>query len=204
MSVRIGLMTLGAAIATAVCAAFAAAEGNDGSAGAEAPKDPAFVLDFTMERLEGGEEKLAEHKGDVILIVNVASQCGLTPQYAGLERLYEKNKDRGFVILGFPANNFNNQEPGSNKEIAEFCSRTYNVTFPMYAKISVKGDDQHALYKRLTTQPAPVGGEVQWNFQKYLVDRHGRVVAKFDPRTRPDDEKMLAQIEALLAEKSQS
>jgi len=158
-----------------------------------------YVLDFTMPRLEGGEESLETYEGKVLLIVNTASRCGLTPQYEGLESLYESRKDDGLVVLGFPANNFGNQEPGSDEQIAEFCERNYGVSFPMFSKISVKGEDQHPLYKRLTDQPEPIGGPVMWNFQKYLVDRSGRVVAKFDPRTRPDDEALIKAVDAALA-----
>jgi glutathione peroxidase len=157
------------------------------------------VLHYEMERLTGGMENLADYQGKVVLIVNTASKCGLTPQYEGLEALYEAKKDEGFVILGFPANNFSNQEPGTNEEIAEFCKATYDVKFPMFAKISVKGDDMHPLYEQLTSQPEPIGGEVQWNFQKYLVDKDGNVVAKFEPRVKPDDARLLEMIDGLLA-----
>ena len=167
---------------------------------ATAEADPAYVLGYTMERIDGAPARLADYEGSVVVIVNVASRCGLTPQYAGLEKLYRTHKDRGLVVLGFPANDFRGQEPGSNAEIAEFCSATYGVTFPMFAKISVTGDDRHELYTRLTTQPEPIGGAVEWNFQKYLVGRDGRVVAKFEPRTAPDDPEFVAAVERLLAE----
>ncbi|MEC9372881.1 MAG: glutathione peroxidase, partial [Planctomycetota bacterium] len=150
-----------------------------------------YVLDFEMERLTGGKESLKAYEGKVILIVNTASRCGLTPQYEGLETLYNQHKDDGLVVLGFPANNFAGQEPGSNDEIAAFCQKNYGVSFPMFAKISVKGDDMHPLYQRLTSQPEPIGGEVTWNFQKYLVDREGNVVAKFGPRVSPGDKELV-------------
>ena len=134
-----------------------------------------------------------------MLIVNTASRCGLTPQYKALEALYQEKKDEGFVILAFPANNFGNQEPGSDEEIAEFCSSQFEVTFPLFAKISVKGEDQCELYRMLTALPAPLGGEPKWNFTKFLVDREGRVVERIEPRTAPDDPAVRARIDALLA-----
>ncbi len=156
------------------------------------------MIDLVMERLDGSEEALSAYDGKVRLLVNVASKCGLTPQYEGLERLHETYGERGFTVIGFPANNFGGQEPGTHEEIAEFCSATYGVQFPMFGKISVKGDDIHPLYQYLTTLPEPVGGEVQWNFQKYLVDRDGNVVARFSPRTTPEDPELVSAIEALL------
>ena len=158
------------------------------------------MLSFTMQRLDGSKQTLSEYKGKVVMLVNTASQCGLTPQYAGLEALYSKYRDRGFVVLGFPANNFAAQEPGSDGQIAEFCRTAYDIQFPMFSKISVKGEDIHPLYKTLTTLPPPLGGEVLWNFQKYLLDRQGSVVAKFSPQTKPEDPALVAKIEALLAE----
>ncbi|TVQ63069.1 MAG: glutathione peroxidase [Phycisphaerales bacterium] len=160
------------------------------------------VLDFTMNRIDGTPQDLAEFRGDVVLIVNTASRCGMTPQYRGLEDLYREKKDEGFVVLGFPANNFMGQEPGTDEDIAAFCERNYGVTFPLFSKIIVKGDDMHPLYKRLTSQPAPVGGEIQWNFDKFLVDRQGRVVARFGPRTAPTDPAFVEAVEGLLAEAS--
>jgi glutathione peroxidase len=146
-----------------------------------APKeDSAYVLGFTMNRIDGTSEDLSKYKGKVIVMVNTASQCGYTPQYEGLEKLYEERKDAGLVILGFPANNFGAQEPGTNKDIAKFCTDNFKVSFPMFEKISVKGSDQHALYKKLTSQPAPIGGDPKWNFTKFVVDKSGKVVARFD------------------------
>lgn len=176
------------------------AAGQPSQGEAPATKEPSSVLDFTMNRIDGTAQSLAAYRGQVMLIVNTASRCGLTPQYAGLQKMYEARKDRGFVILGFPANNFGNQEPGSNEEIAEFCSSTYSVTFPMFEKISVTGRDQHPLYRFLSSQPAPIGGDPKWNFTKFLVDRSGKVVARFEFRVRPDDEEMLKQIDELLAQ----
>ena len=160
------------------------------------------VLSLTMKRLDGSEQNLAAYKGKVVLLVNTASKCGLTPQYEGLEAMYGKYQDRGLVVLGFPANDFMGQEPGTDAQIQEFCRATYDVKFPMFSKISVKGADMHPLYKTLTSLPAPLGGDVKWNFQKYLVDRNGEVVAKFDPQTKPDDPKLVAKVEELLAQGS--
>jgi len=169
---------------------------NSSDAGAPQPAD--YALGFTVQRIDGTKQDLSEFKGKVVMIVNTASKCGLTRQYAALEALYQSHKDKGLVILGFPANNFGNQEPGSNEEISEFCSSTYGVSFPMFEKISVKGDDQHPLYKRLSGLPEPLGGEPKWNFTKFVTDRSGRVVARFEPRTAPDDPALIARIEALL------
>jgi glutathione peroxidase len=158
------------------------------------------VYSFTMKTIDGKEKSLSDYKGKVLMIVNVASKCGHTPQYKGLEGLYEKYKDQGFVILGFPANNFLFQEPGTNEEIKKFCTLTYGVKFDMFAKISVKGKDQNPLYHYLTEE-SPVPGSVKWNFQKYLVDRKGNVVEKFAPGTEPTEKEVSAAIEKLLAEK---
>lgn len=161
--------------------------------------DPAYVLGYTMNRIDGTSEKLDQYKGKVVMLVNVASECGLTKsQYPALQKLYDSKKDAGLVILGFPANNFKGQEPGTNEEIASVCQGTYGVTFPMFEKISVKGDDAHDLYKRLAAQPAPVGGEPSWNFTKYVVDRHGKVVARFDPKVAPDAPEVVAKLDELL------
>jgi len=164
-----------------------------------APASP-FVLAYTMKDIDGKDVDLASFKGKVVLIVNVASNCGYTPQYVGLEKLYTEKKDKGLVILGFPANNFGEQEPGTDAEIKSFCTGKYNVTFPMFSKISVKGDDQHPLYKQLAMQPKPLGGDPGWNFTKFLVDRSGAVVGRFDSKTRPNDPKLLKQIDELIAE----
>lgn len=158
------------------------------------------VLGFTIPRLDGKPEPLETYRGKVILMVNTASRCGLTPQYEGLEKLYREHKEQGLVVLGFPANNFMGQEPGTNAEIAAFCEENYGVSFPMFSKISVKGEDIHPLYKRLTSQPEPIGGDPEWNFTKFLVDRQGRVVARFGPRVRPSDPKLIARIDELLAQ----
>ena len=158
------------------------------------------VYDFTMNSLEGKPMPLADFKGKVLLLVNVASYCGYTPQYQGLEALYEKYKGQGLVVLGFPANNFGGQEPGSNAEIKDFCERTYHVKFPMYSKISVKGGDKAPLYQFLTSTAASpsTAGEIQWNFTKFLVDRTGKVIQRFEPAVEPDSREMVAAIEKAL------
>jgi glutathione peroxidase len=154
------------------------------------------VYSFTLNSIDGKPSPLADYKGKVVLIVNVASQCGYTPQYSALESIYEKYKDQGFVILGFPANNFGAQEPGTNEEIKTFCTRKFNVSFPMYSKISVKGDDQAPLYAYLTKQtPAGISGEIKWNFTKFLVDRNGNVVQRFEPAVTPDSKDVTGAIE---------
>ncbi len=145
------------------------------------------VHDFTLDSLKGEPTPLAGFKGKVMLVVNVASQCGYTPQYEGLQALYMKYKDQGLVIAGFPANNFGGQEPGSNEEIGAFCKSKYGVTFPMFSKISVKGGDIAPLYKFLTDKTAnpKTGGDIQWNFTKFLVDRNGKVIQRFEPAVEP-------------------
>jgi glutathione peroxidase len=157
------------------------------------------IYDFTLPSIDGKPAPIANYRGKVILMVNVASRCGFTPQYTALEAIYEKYKDQGFVILGFPANNFGAQEPGTNAEIKKFCSTKYNVTFPLYSKVSVKGDDTTPLYQYLTTNANPsVAGEIQWNFTKFLVDRNGNVVQRFEPDVTPDSQQVVAAIEKLL------
>lgn len=158
------------------------------------------VYEFKMKNIDGKEVSLSEYKGKVLMLVNVASKCGLTPQYEGLQSLYSKYKDQGFVVLGFPANNFMGQEPGTEAEIKEFCSLKYNVTFPMFSKISVKGDDQHPLYQYLTSKESnpEFGGEVKWNFNKFLVGKDGKIMARFEPKVKPDSEEVLLAIEKAL------
>lgn len=163
---------------------------------------PKSVLDFKVRDIDGKQVKLKKYKGDVLLIVNVASKCGYTPQYEALQATYLKYKDRGFSTLAFPANNFGSQEPGTEAEIKEFCESKYKVTFPLFAKISVKGDDQEPLYKFLTdkeTNPE-FSGDITWNFNKFLIDRKGKVVARFTSKDKPDGEAITAAIEQYLAE----
>jgi len=158
------------------------------------------VLGYEMEMLDGTMVELESYRGSVVLMVNVASACGLTPQYEGLEALYRKHKKEGLVIIGFPANDFGAQEPGTNEEIAQFCSGKYDVTFPMMGKIHVKGKEVHPLYKQLAAQPEPIGGEPEWNFAKFLVNRKGEVVARFPSRTTPSDPGLVEQVKKLLTE----
>jgi len=153
------------------------------------------VYEFTMDSIDGKATPLGEFRGKVSMIVNVASRCGYTPQYAALETVYEKYKDRGFTIAGFPANNFGEQEPGTNEEIKQFCSAKYNVKFPMFAKVSVLGDDIAPLYRYLT---GTGGGDIKWNFTKFLVDRDGRVVRRFESAVTPDSPEVIAAIEKAL------
>ncbi len=158
------------------------------------------IYDFTMNSIVGQPVPLAQYKGKVVMLVNVASKCGYTPQYKGLEALYKKYEGKGLVILGFPANNFGSQEPGTNAEIQSFCSRNYSVTFPMFSKISVKGSDQAPLYQLLTdkeTDPA-FSGEIGWNFTKFLVDRNGKIVARFDSAVEPESSEVRNAVEAAL------
>jgi glutathione peroxidase len=161
------------------------------------------VYEFTLDAINGTPTPLANYKGKVMLIVNVASQCGFTYQYEGLQALYVKYKDQGLVVAGFPANNFGEQEPGSNAEIGAFCKSKFGVTFPMFSKISVAGKDQAPLYQFLTdkTVNPKTGGEIPWNFTKYLVDRNGRVLARFDAPVEPGSKELTSAIEGALASK---
>ena len=160
------------------------------------------IYNFGLVGIDGKPRPLSFYKGQVLLIVNVASQCGYTPQYAGLETLYEKYKDQGFKVVGFPANNFGGQEPGTDEEIKTFCTRKYNVTFPMYSKISVTGGDQAPLYKYLVRADPSHSGEIKWNFTKFLVDRNGNVVQRFEPAVTPEDPQVRTAIEKALQEKT--
>jgi glutathione peroxidase len=158
------------------------------------------VYNFTLKSIEGKPVSLSEYHGKVLMLVNVASKCGFTPQYSALESLYEKYKDKGLVIVGIPANNFGGQEPGTNEEIKKFCSTKYNVSFPMMAKVSVKGDDRTPLYSFLTdkaTDPK-FAGDIQWNFTKFLFDRNGNPVARFEPNVTPDSPQVIAAVESAL------
>jgi glutathione peroxidase len=162
--------------------------------------EPKSIYDFTMRSIDGDHVSLNTYHGKVVLLVNVASKCGFTPQYAALESVYEKYKDRGLVIVGVPANNFMSQEPGTDEEIKKFCSNKYNVTFPMMSKVSVKGDDKTPLYVFLTgkeTDPQ-FGGDIKWNFTKFLFDRNGNPVARFEPNVTPDSPQVTAAIESAL------
>ena len=158
-------------------------------------------LDVEIGALLGGPAELSQYAGKAVLVVNVASKCGLTPQYTGLEKLHEQYAGRGFSVLGVPCNQFLGQEPGGADEIAEFCSATYGVTFPMTEKVEVNGEGRHPLYERLTGFADAEGhsGDIRWNFEKFLVGRDGRVVARFSPQTEPDAAEVVAAIEAQLA-----
>ncbi|MGH9595895.1 MAG: glutathione peroxidase [Edaphobacter sp.] len=185
----------------------------------------ASIYDIPVHRITGEGSSLADHRGKVLLLVNVASQCGLTPQYDALEKLYSRFKDSGFVVCGFPANDFGAQEPGSNEDIQSFCRTTYSVDFPMFSKVPVTGPDTHPLYKSLiAAQPKAIGPTrdgfreklngflknkhngastnpepgILWNFEKFLIDRHGNVVARFSPEVLPDDPAVVAAIESAL------
>jgi glutathione peroxidase len=179
------------------------------------------LYDIPVKKIDGESTTLSAYKGKVLLVVNVASKCGLTPQYTALENLYQGKRASGLEILGFPANNFRGQEPGTDDEIKDFCSTNYDVHFPLFSKVSVLGDDQHPLYKQLTaSQPGATGdgpmrerlkgygitpsnpGEVLWNFEKFLVGRDGKVVERFAPDVAPDDPRLLAAIDAELAKKA--
>jgi len=178
----------------------------------------ASLYDIPLKRIDGSPATLGDFRGKVLLVVNVASKCGLTPQYSALEALYRAKKDQGLEVLGFPANNFKEQEPGTNEEIQSFCSTQYDVSFPLFAKISVKGGDQHPLYaeltraikdavgegpmrERLAGYGIPTGeiGEVLWNFEKFLIGRDGKVVGRFAPDLTPDDPRLVEAIDKALA-----
>jgi glutathione peroxidase len=156
--------------------------------------------DISLTTLDGQQSSLADFHGKALLVVNVASKCGLTPQYAGLEQLHEQYKDRGFAVLGFPCNQFLGQEPGSNEEIATFCSTTYGITFPMFDKIEVNGENRHPLYDALTEVADAEGhtGDIRWNFEKFLISPEGEIVGRFSPTVVPDDASLVAAVEATL------
>lgn len=168
-------------------------------AAGEGERDAADVLVHRMRLIDGTPKDLADFRGKAVLLVNTASRCGLTRQYAALEDLYKEHQEAGLVVLGFPANDFMGQEPGTNEQIAEFCSTEFGVSFPMFEKIAVTGADRHPLFDQLARLPEPLGGEPAWNFTKYLVDRSGRVVARFEPKVAPDDPQVIEAIERLLA-----
>ncbi|MER5227064.1 glutathione peroxidase [Streptomyces flaveus] len=159
------------------------------------------VYDIDINALQGGSADLGQYKGKAVLIVNVASKCGLTPQYAGLERLHEQYADKGFTVLGVPCNQFMGQEPGTSEEIAEFCSATYGVTFPMTEKVEVNGDGRHALYERLVPTEDAEGhsGDIRWNFEKFLLGRDGTILARFSPQTEPDSAEVISAVEKAVA-----
>lgn len=158
------------------------------------------IYDFTMRTIDGEEKSLADYKGKVLLIVNVASECGYTPQYADLERLYQKYRNKGFVVLGFPSNDYGGQEPGSNADIKKFCTTRYGVSFDMFEKIPTRGEKKHPLYAYLTSNATP-SGEVSWNFEKFLISRDGKIVARFKSGVNPMSQEIIKAVEAELAKK---
>lgn len=160
--------------------------------------DPTSILDIPVKTIDGQATSLKQYEGDVLLVVNVASQCGLTPQYEGLQEVFKKYQDKGLKVLGFPCNDFGAQEPGSNAEIKVFCTTKYDVSFPMYDKVHVKGEDQHPLYAALTGKSSPFPGDIEWNFGKFLIDRKGKIVQRFSPRTEPKSTEVINAIEAAL------
>ncbi|MGW2718308.1 glutathione peroxidase [Streptomyces sp. NPDC001492] len=166
-----------------------------------ADSNGAGPLDVEIGALKGGSADLSQYTGKAVLIVNVASKCGLTPQYTGLERLHARYAEQGFTVLGVPCNQFLGQEPGSAEEIAEFCSATYGVTFPLTEKVEVNGENRHPLYDRLTGFADAEGhsGDIRWNFEKFLIGRDGKVVARFSPRTEPEAAEVVAAVEGALA-----
>lgn len=159
-----------------------------------------MIYDAPVRTLDGGHAALSDYQGKALLIVNVASQCGLTPQYSGLQQLHEEYGGRGFEVLGFPCNQFGGQEPGSSDEIAQFCETNYGVSFPMFEKIEVNGEGRHPLYEQLTAVPDAEGeaGDIQWNFEKFLVSAEGEIVGRFRPLTAPDDPALVTAIEEQL------
>ena len=159
-----------------------------------ADKKVESIYEFTVTDINGGEVDLEKYKGEVVLIVNTASKCGYTPQYEGLQSIYEEYKESGFVVLGFPSNDFGNQEPGTNEEIKEFCSTNFNVSFPLFDKVKVTGKEKTELYKFLTDNKNIETGEIKWNFEKFLVSRDGEVVARFRSAVEPESEELLSEL----------
>ena len=190
-------------LSLAFVAAATLTGGQSSSAVEKEAKKVSRPLSFTMKSLSGKNVDLSQHQGKVVMIVNVASKCGLTPQYKQLQALYEKYEKNGLVILGFPCNQFRHQEPGTAEEIQRFCTVNYGVSFPLFAKIEVNGDGACDLYKYLTALDVkPKGsGKISWNFEKFIIGRNGEVVARFAPRTKPDDAEVLKAIDAELAKK---
>jgi len=195
MRIEMAMMAIALGLAAS---AFAAEEK---AAGGKPERES--VLDFKLNDIDGNPVDLEKYKGKVLLIVNTASRCGHTPQYAALEKIYDQYKGQGFEVLAFPANEFRGQEPGTNEQIKEFCTSKYDVTFPLFSKIVVKGEGMHPLYQFITSNEKnpQTGGEIKWNFTKFLVDREGRIVQRFEPAVKPDDAKVTGTIEAELAKK---
>ena len=154
-----------------------------------------------LKDIEGKDTSLKAYQSKVLLVVNVASRCGFTPQYQALEAIHRKYKDQGFTVLGFPCNDFGAQEPGTHEEIKKFCSEKYDVTFPLFSKLHVKGDEQHPLYAALTGKESPFPGDIKWNFGKFLIGKDGKIVKRFEPQTKPDAPEVIEAVEAALAAK---
>jgi glutathione peroxidase len=169
--------------------------------GVSAVQAAGTIYDIPLKDIDGKSTSLNPYKGQVLLIVNVASKCGYTPQYAGLEALYEKYKGKGFTVLGFPCNQFGGQEPGTREEIKQFCSAKYQVSFPMFDKIDVNGENRHALYTALAGKDSPFAGKIGWNFTKFLVGRDGKILARFESKVTPDSAALTQAVEAALAGK---
>jgi glutathione peroxidase len=184
-------------IALFLCLALAL---SSNALAADAAK-PKSVHDFTVKDIDGKSVDLSKYKGKVLLIVNTASKCGYTPQYTNLEKLYDQYKEKGLEVLAFPANEFKSQEPGTNAEIKEFCTSKYDVSFPLFSKIVVKGEGQAPLYQYLTSTDANqnTAGDIKWNFTKFLVSKDGRIVARYEPKVKPDDKEVIDAIEKELA-----
>ena len=197
MKYPVCLLTVMMIASTAACTAQESDSAQTPQEKTEQPMTAVTLKDIPFETITGDTTSLADYAGDVILIVNVASKCGYTPQYTRLEELYREYKDSGFVILGFPANNFGGQEPGTNEEILKFCQTSFDVTFPMMAKVSVKGDDKHPLFVEMT-EKSSLPGEIKWNFSKFLIDRQGHLVARYDSGVTPNSEELVGKIRELL------
>ena len=203
MKKMLGIVALVTVLAAVAVAGVAYKYGMILNASPTAAPPEKNMYEFTMKDIDGKNSKLDAYKGKVVMVVNTASGCGYTPQYEGLETIYKKYKDQGFVVIGFPANNFMGQEPGTDAEIKEFCTTKYKVTFPMFAKISVKGSDQHPFYTYLTSKESnpEFGGEIQWNFNKFLIDRNGKIVARFGSKETPEGATVTTAIDKYLAAK---
>ena len=201
MQKTIGLIVV-AVVATIIFSAYSFGffGSSDRSSAKTVKADSIYEID--VMDIDGENVNLGKYKDKVVMFVNTASECGYTPQYKGLQKLYDKYKDRGFVILGFPANNFNGQEPGSNAEIKQFCTLKYKVKFPMFAKISVKGEDQHPLYQFLTSKEKnpEYGGEITWNFNKFIANHKGEIIARFSSKETPESKEIAKTIEKALSE----
>lgn len=196
-----GIFALGVLIVIAVVGfIFVGAKSSEGEVMNKEPLKERSIYEFTMKDIDGNDVKLEKYRGKAVLIVNVASECGYTPQYKGLQATYDKYKDQNFVILGFPANEFGGQEPGSNAEIKQFCEKRFKVSFPMFSKIVVKGGEKHPLYRFLTepTTDPKFAGDIKWNFNKFLISKEGEILARFDSGDEPEGSKVTSAIEAAI------